>query len=239
MDCTVLLLESIFSIESGYRIMAISNFPPVEYADEYGLLAVGGDLEVESLLCAYRSGVFPWPLLGGEDIPWFAPPKRALLFIDEYRVPRSLRKIIDQQIFDVVVDRDTPAVIRECAVSTKRKDSGATWITTEMIEAYTALYRAGYCHSVESYIGERLVGGLYGVSIGGMFAGESMFYLEPNASKVAFHHLVELLKAEGAKWIDCQQLTPLLKSFGAREVPRSEFMRLLEPAQSSRTEFFR
>ena len=206
--------------------MAILEFPPVDRADEHGLLAVGGDLEPESLLLAYRSGIFPWPVEGYKPITWFAPPERALLFLDEVHVPRSLEKIRRKKLYTYELDRNFAEVIQGCSEARKI----ATWIRPDMARAYQALFDRGHAHSVETHLDGKLVGGLYGVSIGGMFAGESMFHREPNASKLALLHLIELLRDRGAKWIDCQMLTPTLEQFGAREVKREEYMELLAAA---------
>ena len=212
--------------------MTVLEFPSVEEADEDGVLCVGGDLEVESLLLAYRSGIFPWPVSAKYPIVWFAPPKRALLFLDDVHISRSLaRKRDDTCTFHI--DRDFPEVIRACAAAKNRRLGPGTWITPAMVEAYIELHRRGWCHSVECWIDGELAGGLYGVSIGKFFAGESMFYRKPNASKLALWYLTEWLREQGAEWIDCQQLTPLLKSFGAREVSRAEFMELLRTAVES------
>lgn len=211
--------------------MVVVAFPPVSDADDYGLLAVGGDLEVESLLLAYRNGIFPWPSdeqYEQDFIPWYAPPKRALLFLEEFRLSRSLEKALKRNEFTFSVNTNCPRVIAECAQASNRRGSSGTWITEAMVQAYTDLHYAGYCHSVECYRDKELVGGLYGVSIGGMFAGESMFYKETNASKLALCWLVSFLKQQKVHWIDCQQLTPLFETLGAREISRDEFMSLLE-----------
>ncbi len=210
--------------------MVIQSFPPVETADEIGLVAVGGDLEVESLLLAYRSGIFPWPVSDASTLTWFAPPERAVLLFDQFHVPRRLQRAQRSSAYRFAIDEAFEEVISACALSDNRKGQEGTWITGEMVEAYVRLHKAGYCHSVECYDGERLVGGLYGVAIGGMFAGESMFYREPNASKFSFCFLVEHLRAQGVTWLDCQQLTPLLHQFGATTLPRVQFMGLLEEA---------
>lgn len=218
--------------------MAVLEFPPVELADENGFLAIGGDLEVPSLVLAYRSGIFPWPIPGVEEITWFAPPRRAVLFLDKFHVSRSLNKVRSSRKFEVKIDANTPAVIQSCASSEHRLLGNATWITAEMIEGYSQLAVAGYCHSVESYLHQRLVGGLYGVAIGAMFAGESMFYTESEASKIAFLSLVEHLSARGCWWIDCQQLTPMFEQFGAEEISRDDFMELLQEATTSPIQLF-
>lgn len=211
--------------------MVIKRFPPVSRADSHGLLAFGGDLEVESLLLAYRSGIFPWPL-EGETLAWFSPPTRALLFLEEFHIPRSLRKKVKGTNWRVEVDSDFASVITQCAASSHRGTQRGTWITPEMVDSYIELHMAGYAHSVECYAGRRLIGGLYGVSVGRMFAGESMFYLEPDASKMALVGLVSLLQAQGVTWIDCQVMTPHFELFGAREITRSDYLTLLAGAIS-------
>lgn len=209
----------------------ITQFPPVETADPYsGLLAVGGDLEVASLELAYRSGIFPWPM---EDEPllWFAPPKRAILDFREFRIPKRQQRYLRKSSFHLQIDRDFAAVIRACAASKNRGRQRGTWITPDMVAAYIDFHRAGFAHSFETCNAEnQLVGGLYGVWIENYFAGESMFYLEPHASKFALVQAVEYLKSSGVAWMDIQMLTPLLASFGAREIARATFMRRLADA---------
>ena len=202
-------------------------FPPVESADEDGFLCWGGDLEPETLRAAYTGGIFPWPMRG-QPLLWFAPPRRALLFFDEFHVSRSLKKLL-RQTWQVRFDTDFRGVMTACARSPRPGQRG-TWITRPMIEAYSRLYQLGHAHSVEIYLDGRLVGGLYGVSFGSFFAGESMFFHESGASKVALFHLVQHLKSQGSTWLDCQMMTPLFESLGAREVPRDEFMALLKDA---------
>lgn len=216
--------------------MVIEAFPSVEDADEYGLLAMGGDLEVESLLLAYRSGIFPWPVFDKRVITWFAPPERTVLFLKDFKIPKSVQKLRAANKFSFAIDKNCPEVIRRCAASKTRREKGS-WITSRMIEGYINLHHAGYCHSVECYEGDELVGGLYGVSIGGTFAGESMFYDRSGASKLSLCYLVEHLQERGATWIDCQQMTPLLASFGAVEISRDEFMQLLPTALGNKALF--
>jgi leucyl/phenylalanyl-tRNA--protein transferase len=209
--------------------MGLNAFPPVEKADKTGLLAIGGELDIETLLTAYSSGIFPWPF-DERFMAWFAPPKRAVLFLDDYHVSKRLLSIIKKNEYKIKVNKNFEKVIRYCATSQNRKGQKGTWIIDPMIEAYCDLQRAGFAHSVECYMDGELCGGVYGVAIGKMFAGESMFYVKPNASQIAFYHLVKHLKSEGVKMLDCQVMTPHSKKFGAVEIKREEFMRLLKKA---------
>ncbi len=201
-------------------------FPPVEQAIEGGILAVGGDLSPERLLLAYREGIFPW-YSEGEPIIWWSPDPRFVLFPDELRISRTTRQVLARKIFDISFDSDFEGVITRCA-SVKRRRQRGTWITEEMRDAYIELHRLGYVHSVESWREGRLVGGLYGVSLGRIFFGESMFALESNASKVALVTLVKVLKLKGFKLIDSQVYTEHMEHFGAREIPRGEYLTLLK-----------
>lgn len=204
--------------------MAILRFPPVTTAHTDGLLAIGGDLDVESLVLAYSSGIFPWPH-PGLPLLWFAPPKRAILDFSEWRVSKRTERYLKQTQWTLSIDRHFETVIRHCA-TVKRRGQRGTWITPDMINAYLAFHRAGYAHSFET-IDEHgtVVGGLYGVRIGNLFAAESMFHLESNASKFALIKTVEYLQQSGLGWMDVQVMTPLLKQFGAKEIPRAEFMK--------------
>lgn len=207
--------------------MVIAAFPPVSEADEFGLLAVGGDLEVPSLLLAYRSGVFPWPLDRG-TLTWFAPPERTVLFLKDFHCSRSLLRDIRRTSFRFAINRDFPAVIARCAETTNRPGERGTWITPRMQDAYIALHDAGYAHSFECYDGVELVGGVYGVAVGGLFAAESMFYRRPNASKMTLQFMVQFLLAQGIPWIDAQVMNPFLQSLGFIEISRARYMRLLK-----------
>lgn len=197
------------------------SFPPVEFADESGLLAVGGDLSADRLLFAYKMGIFPWydydtPIL------WWSPDPRMVLFVKDFHIPKSLKKIIKKNKFKITMDNVFQSVITECALS--RLDFGEeTWITEEMVIAYTKLHEAGYAHSVEVWDNGSLAGGLYGISIGRMFFGESMFTRVDNASKVGFVYLVKQLAKWGFDFIDCQVATDNLKRFGAVDISRKEF----------------
>jgi leucyl/phenylalanyl-tRNA--protein transferase len=208
----------------------VTQFPPVEWADDSGLLAMGGDLEVETLKLAYSSGIFPWPI-AGEPLYWFAPPRRAILQFDELHIPERLQRYLKNSDFIFRVNSNFEAVIRGCAASSNRKGARGTWITREMIAAYIEFHRRGFAHSFETYNRKNeLVGGMYGVKINKYFAGESMFYKESNASKFALIEAVRFLQNRGLTWMDVQTLTPLLKRLGAKEILRAEFMRKLREA---------
>ncbi len=198
-------------------------FPPVEDAmrEPNGLLAAGADLSPGRLLDAYRRGIFPW--FGDEDpLLWWSPDPRMVLFVEELHVSRSLRKTIRSGRFVVTADRAFSAVMTGCAEP--RADAEGTWITTEMRAAYARLAALGYAHSIEAWRDGQLVGGLYGVAIGRIFFGESMFARVPDASKVAFVTLVRHLQRWQFRMIDCQMPTAHLASFGAREIPRRDFL---------------
>jgi leucyl/phenylalanyl-tRNA--protein transferase len=198
-------------------------FPPVERAlkDPNGLLAAGGDLSVERLLEAYRRGVFPW-YSSGQPPLWWSPDPRMVLFCDELKVPRSLAKSIRNKGYEVRIDTAFPEVVAGCAFRPE-----GTWLGKDMKKAYVRLHSEGHAHSFETWRGEDLVGGLYGVAVGRMFYGESMFSRATDASKVALVTLVSHLEVHGFPLIDCQMHTPLLESLGAREIPRAEFLRAL------------
>jgi len=200
------------------------SFPPVDSATEEGLLAYGGDLSADRLLLAYRSGIFPW-YNTGDPILWWAPDPRLVLFLDEFILRKSLKKRMKH--FEVRYDTSFVQVMRECG-SISRDGQKGSWIIPEIIEAYTLLHEMGYAHSIEAWQDGKLVGGLYGVMIGKMFFGESMFAKVSDASKVAFAALIERLKKDGCEMIDCQISSSHLKSLGAREISRQEFMQHLQ-----------
>ena len=204
------------------RLPSATFFPPVEtaLAEPNGLLAMGGDLSVERLLAAYRHGIFPW-FNPGEPILWWSPDPRMVLVPGEIRVTRSLAKRMRNAGFEVRLDTAFVEVMRACAAP--REGAGGTWISPAMVAAYTRLFDAGYAHSVETWHAGRLVGGLYGVAIGRMFYGESMFSREPDASKVALVRLARQLQHWNFGLIDCQMETPHLASLGAHTMPRAEF----------------
>jgi leucyl/phenylalanyl-tRNA--protein transferase len=212
-------------------------FPPAELAHSSGLLAVGGDLSPARLLAAYRAGVFPWPL-GEVDDPmfWFSPDPRFVLRPAGLHVSRSLRKALRSGRFEVRYDTAFESVVRGCAATRRRHEHG-TWISEPMIAAYAELHRLGHAHSAESFRDGRLVGGLYGVALGGAFFGESMFYREPDASKIAFVTLVGDLEERGFRLVDCQQETAHLERFGAEPMPRRRFLRELQRALAQEAVF--
>lgn len=201
-------------------------FPPVEraLAEPNGLLCAGGDLSVERLLEAYRRGIFPW-FSRGEPILWWSPDPRMVLYCEELKVPRSLGKSVRNKGFQVRVDTSFREVLKGCAAP--RSGTPGTWLGKDMQASYQALHEGGYAHSFETWSENRLVGGLYGVAIGRMFYGESMFSRMTDASKVALVHLVGFLREKGFPMVDCQMNTPLLASLGAREIPRQAFLRSL------------
>ena len=202
-------------------------FPPVEKAlqSPNGLLCAGGDLSTERLLAAYGRGIFPW-FSEGDPILWWSPDPRMVLFPEELKVSRSLRKAAARGAFEIRMDTAFEQVMEAC--SQPRDGQGGTWIVPEIIAAYTELHRLGFAHSVEAWREGRLVGGLYGVSLGRAFFGESMFARETDASKVALVALVERLRARDYSVVDCQQNTHHLASLGAREIPRAAFSQLLQ-----------
>ncbi|MDD3310828.1 leucyl/phenylalanyl-tRNA--protein transferase [Pseudodesulfovibrio sp.] len=216
-----------------YRLFEEPVFPDPEEADPDGLLAVGGDLSPQRLLTAYASGIFPWY---GEDSPilWWSTNPRLVLLPREFHLPRSLRRVLNRGTFSFTLDTAFPKVIRACADAPRPGQDG-TWLVEDMVEAYTLLHRLGYAHSVEAWRDGELAGGLYGLSLGTAFFGESMFHREPDASKAAFARLVGQLGRWGFTLIDCQQTTNHLLRFGAREMQRFRFLAALREAMDAST----
>jgi leucyl/phenylalanyl-tRNA--protein transferase len=207
-------------------------FPPPSEADREGLVAIGGDLALPRLLLAYRSGIFPWTV---EPITWWSPDPRAIFELDQFHVSRSLARVLRQEVFRVTCDQVFREVMEGCAAPAPGRRE--TWISPEFIRAYTQLHEAGHAHSIECWQGEQLVGGIYGVAVGGFFAGESMFHTVSNASKVALYHLIELLRRQGFALFDVQMLTPITKQLGALEVPREDYLNRLASAVAKRCRF--
>lgn len=208
-------------------------FPAQHLAEPDGVLALGGDLSPERLILAYKHGIFPW-YNEGEPIIWWSPNPRFVLFPANLKVSKSMRQVLRRQIFTVTFDQDFRAVMENCQQSKRRGQSG-TWITEEMLTAYCNLHDLGYAHSVEVWQEGTLVGGLYGISLGKCFFGESMFAKVSNASKTGFITLVRKLQARGFKLIDCQTHSNHLESLGANFIPRKDFLRLLKVNQGEQT----
>ena len=200
-------------------------FPPVEMATQEGIVAIGGDLGVERLLLAYRSGIFPWY---GEDEPivWWSPDPRFVLFPEKLRVTKSMQSVLNNGTFRFTLNRAFTAVLQNCKTITRKEQEG-TWITPAVQHAYTQLHELGYAHSAEAWMNGELVGGLYGIRLGNVFFGESMFSKVSNASKFAFINYVRQLQKEKVTLIDCQVYTPHLESLGAKMIARKKFIELL------------
>ncbi len=201
------------------------GFPQPGLANPDGLLAIGGDLSPQRLIQAYTAGIFPW-YSEGDPIMWWSPDPRLVLFPEEFKRHKSLRRLVGSGKFSVTIDVDFAGVIEACSKA-ERKEQEGTWITKEMQEAYVRLFESGCAHSVECWLNDELAGGLYGVALGKIFFGESMFHNVTDASKVALWHLVDYLLKNDFKLIDVQQDTQHLRSFGARPVSREEFLKLL------------
>ncbi len=213
----------------------MSRFPDPRYSRS-DIVAIGGDLHVETLRDAYRHGIFPWPH-EGLPLPWFSPRRRAVMFFDDLHIGRSTRKAAASAPYTFTIDGAFRNVIESCA-ETPRPDQEGTWIEPMIVDAYVSLHRAGDAHSVEAWEDGALVGGLYGVDSGGVFTGESMFHAGPNASKLALLFLIGHLRERGATWLDCQVMTPHMKAFGAREIARARFLDMLADAQAARLRLF-
>jgi leucyl/phenylalanyl-tRNA--protein transferase len=202
-----------------------NNFPDVELANEDGFLAFGGNLSIETLLKAYAKGIFPW-YNEGEPICWYSPNPRFVLFPGKIRISKSMKKIINRNTFDFSTDKVFIDVIKGCRKATRKYGEG-TWISDEIEKAYSTLFENGFAHSAEAWHNNELVGGLYGIQLGKVFFGESMFSQHSNASKFAFIKYVQLLQQKGIEIIDCQVYTPHLESLGAEFIPRKDFTKLL------------
>lgn len=205
-------------------------FPDAELASKEGLVAVGGGLSVDWLLTAYKSGIFPW---SGYPVTWWSPDPRAILPFENLHISKSLARFLKKNPFRITVDKAFETVMRECG---KRRKEG-TWITEDLIVAYTNLHRFGNAHSLECWAGDDLVGGIYGVSIGGYFSAESMFHKVDNASKVALVKLMERLKEHGYELVDIQMLTPITEKMGGKLISRSEFLKKLRHAIQKQCSF--
>lgn len=219
--------------------MVVPAFPPVEIADEDGLLAIGGDLEIQSLINAYSVGIFPWPISNEYPLAWFSPDPRGVLFFKDLKISRSLKKILKKDYFRVQFNHQFKNVIEACAKAKNRKGQNSTWITKEIIKSYTKFHQQGHAYSIEVYNpSEELVGGIYGVILGHYVSGESMFYKESNASKIALVKLMEFLHQKGVQWIDTQMVTPIVRNLGGKEIARKEFIELLNKSLKLKNDLF-
>lgn len=202
-------------------------FPPIDDATEDGLVAVGGDLEVDTLITAYRQGIFPWPVSVELPLAWFSPDPRGVIILDEIHLPKSFEKYLKKNPFQVTYNQKMKEVILECA-RVPRKNQPGTWITPDIIKGYEKLHQEGLAYSVEVWNEDTLAGGLYGVSMGEFCSGESMFMKEDNASKVALWTLLQHLKSKGIGFLDTQMVTPVVEQFGGKYIDRDEFLDMLE-----------
>ena len=216
-----------------FRLSDEYIFPPVEYANEMGILAIGGDLMPERLLTAYTAGVFPW-YSKNEPILWWSPDPRFVIFPKEIIISKSMKKVIKKHVFDIKADTAFDKVIQHCSVIPRKRQKG-TWITEEMINAYIMLNRLGFAHSIEAWKDDELVGGLYGVSLGGMFFGESMFSFEDNASKAALIALADKLIQMKFELIDSQVYTPHLETLGGMNISRESYISILKTSLKKKT----
>ena len=208
--------------------MPIDKFPSVENATEDGIVAIDGDLAIESILLAYSQGIFPWPINEQYPIAWFSPDPRGILEYDRLHISKSMQKLIKKKHFEFAINRNFKEVIYQCAHG--RPDQSATWITEALMDAYIKLHNRGYAYSAETYHNGKLCGGLYGFCNGHIISGESMFYHESNASKFALINLMKYLHSKGINWIDTQMITSVVKNLGGREIPRTDFLKKLKNA---------
>ncbi len=198
-------------------------FPPVSSATEDGLVAVGGDLETDTLVEAYKHGIFPWPISLDFPLAWFSPDPRGILEFGELHLSKSFEKFLKKNPYTVTFNNSFERVIKACAM-TKRKDQPGTWITPDIILGYRKLFEANLAYSVEVWLDEELVGGIYGVVMGNFCSGESMFNSSDNASKFGLYSLILLLKKNGLTWLDTQMVTTVVEQFGGKYIPREEFL---------------
>ena len=203
-------------------------FPDPHLGEEDGLVAVGGDLSVDRLILAYSNGFFPWFSFRDQEEPlWFCPLQRFVIFPSEIHVSHSMKQLLKKNPYQITINKDFEGVMRGCATAQNRNELEGAWLGPNIIKAYTELYRQGFAASVEVWEGSQLVGGLYGVTLGRAFFGESMFSLVPNASKLALIFLARMLEAHGGRVIDCQFETPHLRTMGGRFIPYEEYMKII------------
>lgn len=213
----------------------MNQFPNPEETDKEGLLCVGGELTEDLLIEAYSRGIFPWPQ-EGLPILWFSPPRRGILFFENFKIPSSCKKELLKSNYKLSMNKGFDRVIDECAKAKRKKQSG-TWILDNMKQAYLNLHRKGIAQSIECWEGDELVGGLYGVFLQGVFSGESMFFKKSASSKACLIFLVQHLQELGVRWMDIQMVTPVLKLFGGEYMPRKKFLQLLKDSQSKKMEW--
>lgn len=203
--------------------MAIIEFPDVDLADEDGLLAIGGDLELESLVLAYTHGIFPWPISKQYPLAWFSPDPRGVFEFKNLHLSKSLKKFLKKNPYEIRFNTNFEAVILNCA-RVERPENQGTWITSDIIDAYINLFNHGLAYSSEAYLNNKLVGGVYGVCLKHFYSGESMFHTEDNASKFALIALLYKLNESGISWIDTQMVTPIIANLGGSSIPRDEYL---------------
>jgi leucyl/phenylalanyl-tRNA---protein transferase len=214
--------------------MAVLEFPDPCTADENGLVAIGGDLECSSLQLAYTKGIFPWPISEDYPLAWFSPDPRGILECTDLHIPKSLQKVLRKSPFQIKFNTNFEQVIRQCSSATNRAEGEDSWITESIIQAYIDLHNQNMAYSVEAYNDKHeLVGGVYGVNFGKLVSGESMFYLEPNASKACLITLIERLIKLDIPFLDTQMVTPVVKSLGGKEISRKDYLERLEKISST------
>jgi leucyl/phenylalanyl-tRNA--protein transferase len=207
--------------------VAVLQFPPINSADENGLLALGGDLDISSLVLAYRSGIFPWPISEEFPLAWFSPDPRGIIDFKSVEINKRLERYLKNSPYKFTCNRDFRSVIQACS-SVPRNHQSGTWITDEIISGYIDLFERKYAYSVEAWSDNKLVAGIYGVCLTGNITGESMFHTESNASKQCLVAVLSLLKLAGISWLDTQMVTPVVRSLGGVEIPRKEFLNKLK-----------
>ncbi len=216
--------------------MTLFQFPDPTTADEDGLLALGGNLELESLLLAYSQGIFPWPIQG-LPLAWFCPPERAVLDWNQLHISKSLKRFRNKKLFHFSIDQKFDEVIQFCAKIPRPRQKG-TWITKSIYNAYRNLHQNGHAHSIEVWEGDQLIGGLYGVESHGSFSAESMFHLKPNASKLAILFLMDYLHSKGQNILDIQVMTPHMENLGAKHIPCAVFLKHLAETKERKIKLF-
>jgi leucyl/phenylalanyl-tRNA---protein transferase len=207
--------------------MTVLSFPPIDQADENGLLAIGGDLEVGTLLMAYRQGIFPWPISKQFPLAWFSPDPRGILDIRDLKINKRFKRFINNHNWRVTFNQSFEEVVRECSLAPRQGQEG-TWITEDIIQGYQQFFHSGHAYSVEVWEDQELIGGLYGVFIDGNVSGESMFFKKSNASKLALYSLMKRLEKHGIQWLDTQMVTPVVKDLGGKEICREEFLKRIQ-----------